>query len=63
MALRFFKDEVVVSGNKVFFELRSFAFDKIEQSEANKIYEEAKNICSKMLGVEPEALKAESMKR
>ena len=62
LAMRFFKDEVVVHGNKVFFELRSFAFDEMEQAEANVRYEEAKNICAKHLGVDPETLEAEAMK-
>lgn len=60
MAMRFFKDDVIVNNNKVYFELRSFAFDKMEHSEANIKYEEAKNICSKHLGCTPEELEAEA---
>ena len=58
MAMKFFKDEVVVFKNRVYFELRSFAFDEMEQNEANVRYEEAKNICAKHLGVRPEDLEA-----
>ena len=58
MKMKFFEDEVVVVGNKVYFELRSFAFDKMEQNEATIKYEEAKLICAKFLGVKPEVLQA-----
>lgn len=61
MAMKFFKDDVIVHGNKVFFELRSFAFDKMDQNEADVKYEEAKNICAKKLGVKSEALETEAM--
>ena len=56
MAIKFFKDDVTVSGNKVFFELRSFSFDKMEAAEANNIYEQAKNVCADFLGVNPDEL-------
>src|SRR6056297_373848 len=36
LAMKFFKDDVVVQGNKVFFELRSFAFDQMDQHEADR---------------------------
>jgi len=58
MAMKFFKDDVVVSGNKVWFELRSFAFNEMEAQEADKVYNEAKNICAGYLGVPPETLEA-----
>jgi hypothetical protein len=61
MAMRFFKDEVIVNGNRVFFELRSFAFDEMEQAEANLKYEEAKNICAKFLGVPAHELEARAV--
>lgn len=62
MAMKFFKDEVIVDRNKVYFELRSFAFDKMEQAEADIKYNEAKMICAKHLGVDPETLEAEARK-
>ena len=58
MAMKFFKDDVVVEDNKVFFELDSFAFDKMEQNRANKVYNEARDICAEFLGVDPETLQA-----
>ena len=60
MAMHFFKEEVTVMGNKVYFELRSFSFDKMEHNEANVRYEDAKNICAKKLGIDPEVLEAEA---
>jgi hypothetical protein len=62
MAMRFFKDEVIVHGNRVYFELRSFAFHEMEQSEANRVFSHAVEICAAHLGVEPETLKTESMR-
>jgi hypothetical protein len=62
MAMKFFKDEVVVCGNRVYFELRSFAFHELEQSEANRVFSHAVDICAAHLGVDPETLKTESMK-
>ena len=58
MKMQFFKDEVIVARNKVYFELRSFAFDAMDQDEANIKYEEAKLICADFLKVKPEALEA-----
>lgn len=58
MKMQFFKDEVIVARNKVYFELRSFAFDEMDQDEANIKYEEAKQVCAKFLGVAPEKLEA-----
>lgn len=62
MKMKFFKDEVVVHGNRVYFELRSFAFDQMDHNEANIRYEDAKNICAKFLGVDPQTLEAEAQK-
>ena len=62
MAMKFFSDDVVVSGNKVWFELRSFAFDALSQDEANHVYNEAKAVCAKKLGVSVESLEAEAQK-
>lgn len=53
-----FFDVIELDGDKIFFELRSFAFDKMEHNEANIKYEDAKNICAKFLGVKPETLEA-----
>ena len=58
LAMKFFKDDVVVDGNKVYFELRSFAFDRMDQDEADIKYNEAKVICAKKIGVSPESLEA-----
>jgi len=58
MKMKFFEDDVIVEGNKVYFELRSFAFDKMEQNEANIKYDEAKLICAKFLKVSPDELQA-----
>jgi len=58
MKMKFFEDDVIVEGNKVYFELRSFAFDKMEQNEANIKYNEAKLICAKFLKVSPDELQA-----
>ena len=58
LQMKFFKDDVVVHNNKVWFELRSFAFDEMEHDEANIRYEEAKILCAKFLGVDPEELEA-----
>jgi len=60
MAMKFFKDDVIVHGNKVFFELRSFAFDEMDQGEADIKYNEAKMICAKKLKVDPEELEAKA---
>ncbi len=62
MALKFFKDEVIVQGNKVFFELRSFRFDEMEQPEANMVYDQCKHICAAKLKVAPEVLEANAEK-
>lgn len=59
MTMKFFKDEIIVHNNKVWFELRSFAFDKMDHNEANRVYDEAKEICAKKLGVNPEDLEME----
>ena len=61
LKMKFFKDDVIVSKNKVYFELRSFSFDTMEQDEANVKYEEAKLICAKFLKVSPEKLEANAM--
>ena len=58
MAMKFFKEDVVVHKNKVWFELRSFAFDKMEQNEADLKYNEAKLICAKFLKIDPSVLEA-----
>lgn len=58
MAMHFFKPDVTVQGNKVYFELRSFAFDEMDAEEANIRYNEAMLICAKKLGVDPDILEA-----
>ena len=62
MAMKFFKEDVVVHKNKVWFELRSFAFDKMEQNEADLKYNEAKLICAKFLKINPETLEANAQR-
>ncbi len=60
LAIKFFKDDVAVIGNKVYFELRSFAFGKMNQVEADKVFDEAVKVCADFLGVDKEVLKAEA---
>ena len=60
LSMKFFKDDVVVQGNKVFFELRSFAFDQMDQHEADRVYDQAKQICADFLGVSVETLETEA---
>jgi len=63
MAMKFFKDKVEVIDNKVFFELRSFAFDQMEQDEANMIYEQAKIVSANIMRVDPEKLESQAKGR
>lgn len=58
MIMKFFKDDVVVHGNKVYFELRSFSFTTMPQMEADRIYNDVKLICSQRLGCDPADLEA-----
>lgn len=58
LAMKFFKDEVVVEGSKVYFELRSFAFDEMSQAEATRVYNEVKATCAQRLGCSEEELEA-----
>jgi len=59
MIMKFF-DERFIVGDKVYFELRSFAFDQMEHNEANRIFDEAKMICAQKLGVDPEILETQA---
>lgn len=59
LAIGFYDKRFVVDG-KVYFELRSFAFDKMDQNEADVCYNEIKDICALKLGVEPEVLEPRS---
>lgn len=59
LMMEFFSERFVVDG-KVYFELRSFAFDQMDQDEANKWYNEARDICAKKLGIAPEILEAQA---
>jgi hypothetical protein len=59
MMMEFFQERFVV-GDKVYFELRSFAFSELEQDEANRWYNEAKQICAQKLGIDPELLEAQA---
>ena len=59
MMLHFF-DERFVVGDKIYFELRSFAFSELEQDEANEVFNQAKEVCAQKLGVEPEILEAQA---
>jgi len=61
MRMQFFKNDVIVDRNKVYFELRSFAFDQMGQEEADMRYTQAKYICAKHLGISPERLEAEAL--
>jgi len=59
--MKFF-EFLIVDGTQVWFSVRSFAFDKMEQQEANIRYEDAKLVCAKFLGVEPQELQAEAQR-
>jgi hypothetical protein len=59
LMMEFFSERFVVDG-KVYFELRSFAFSEMEQDEANKWYNQARDICAQKLGVDPEILEAQA---
>lgn len=59
LMMEFFSERFVVDG-KIYFELRSFAFDQMEQSEADIRYNQAKEICAQKLGVDPETLEAQA---
>ena len=61
--MKFFKESVIVAKNRVYFELRSFAFDQMDHDEALIKYEEAKIICAKFLNVPPESLEANAQER
>ena len=60
MTMQFFKGKPIVNlkTGLVWFELRSFAFDKMLQAEADRVYNEIKFICAQRLGCEPEELEA-----
>ena len=60
LAMKFFEDGAIVVGVEVYFKFRSFAFDKMGHVEANKVYNEAKNVCADFLGVDPKLLEAEA---
>lgn len=60
MIMKFFKDDVVVHGNKVYFELRSFSFTEMPQMEATRIYNDIKLICAERLKVDPQKLEAQA---
>lgn len=53
-------DRVVVSEGVAYVTYRSFAFDKMEQQEADRIYNEAKQICADFMGVDPVNLEAKA---
>lgn len=55
-----FFDVFGVENNQVWFKFRSFRFDEMEHNEANIRYEDAKNICAKKIGVDPEVLEAKA---
>jgi hypothetical protein len=59
MAIHFYKNEdIIVQGNKVYFMLRSFNFQELDQAEADIVYNAAKLACAKKLKVDPETLEA-----
>ncbi len=60
MIMKFFKDDVVVHGNKVYFELKSFSFTTMPQMTADRIYNDVKLICSQRLGVDEKELEAKA---
>ena len=60
MTMQFFKGQPIVNleTGLVWFEFRSFAFDKMSQAEADRVYNEVKFICAQRLGCEPEELES-----
>jgi hypothetical protein len=64
MIMNFFKDKphVDLKTGVVWFELRSFAFDEMEQHEADRIYNDVKLICAERLGVDPKVLEANAQR-
>lgn len=58
MTMQFFAGKPIVNleTGLVWFEFRSFAFDKMPQAEADRVYNEVKFICAQRLGCEPEEL-------
>ncbi len=63
LAMKFFKDDIVVIDNRVYFNLRSFAFDEMDQAEADRVFNEARDICAAKLGVDPLELQAQAQQR
>ena len=59
MMMQFFSEKFVVGG-QVYFELRSFSFSEMDQAEADRVYNQAKEICASKLGVKPEVLEAQA---
>jgi hypothetical protein len=55
LEMKFFKS-IIVRGHNVYHEFKSFAFDAMDQNEADLRYNEAKQICADKLGVDPEVL-------
>lgn len=58
-----FYDVFKVVGNQVFFQFKSFNFQDMEHNEANRVYNEAKDVCARVLGVDPGVLEAEAKKK
>ena len=59
MMMGFYEQKFIVKG-QVYFQLRSFAFDSMDQAEADKVYNQAKEICAMKLRVDPEILAAQA---
>jgi hypothetical protein len=62
--IKFFKGdpwaEVKGKSTFIFFELRSFAFDKMDQPEADRVFNDVKFACAGRLGCDPEDLEAQA---
>ena len=58
-----FYEEFGVMGDKVFFQFKSFNFQDMDHNEANRVYNEAKDVCALFLGVDPGELEAEAKKK
>ena len=60
MIMKFFEDTVTVIGKQVYFQMRSFAFDRMEVPEANRIFNDVLLICAQKIDVDPSVLEAQA---
>ncbi len=63
LAMEFFEEGIIVERGRVYFELKSFSFDEMNQQEANKTYNEIKSFCALRLGCSEEDLEANAKRK